>query len=82
MSRTWKLLNSMLYRNIKCGALSEMEINGKLVNDKLDIANNFNNFFTNIGPNLASKISKTNANYNQFFERHFSKFFLSDACYK
>ena len=76
MSRTWKLLNSMLYRNIKCGALSEMEINGKLVNDKLDIANNFNNFFTNIGPNLASKISKTNANYNQFLKGTFQNSFF------
>ena len=38
--------------------IKEMKINNKIVTDPNDhIANEFNKFFTNIGPNFANKIS-------------------------
>ena len=40
---------------------------GKILTEKKDIANKFNNFFTNIGPSLASKIPATgNKTYKAF----------------
>ena len=37
--------------------IKKMKINNKIVTDPMTIANEFNKFFTNIGPNLANKIS-------------------------
>ena len=37
--------------------IKEMKINNKIVTDAMTIANEFNKFFTNIGPNLAKTIS-------------------------
>ena len=49
MSKTWKLLNSMLFRNRKQKSVCEIELNGFLVSDPNILANNYNNYFTNIG---------------------------------
>ena len=43
-----------------------MKINGKDINDPIKIANTVNDFFTNIGPKLASKFQ--NSNPNQFMK--------------
>ena len=40
-----------------------MKINNKIVTDPMTIANEFNKFFTNIGPNLANKISNVDGIY-------------------
>ena len=46
---------------------SERNKDGKILTEKKDIANKFNNFFTNIGPSLASTISATgNKTYKAF----------------
>ena len=43
------------------------KLDGKLITDKIDIANQFNTFFTNIGPSLASKITTDgNKTYKSF----------------
>ena len=36
--------------------IKEMKVNNKIVTDPMTIANEFNKFFTNIGPNFAHKI--------------------------
>ena len=55
MSKTWKLLNSRLFRSGKQKSVCEIELNGSMVSDPNILANNFNNYFTNIGSNLAKK---------------------------
>ena len=41
-------------------------INSQEVNNKCDIANAFNDFFVNVGPNLAKNIDKSGNNFVQF----------------
>ena len=43
--------------------IKEMKINNKIVTDPMTIANEFNKFFTNIGLNLANKISNLDGIY-------------------
>ena len=43
--------------------IKQMKINSKIVADPMTIANEFNKFFTNIGPNLANKISNVDGTY-------------------
>ena len=40
---------------------TKFSINGNIIEGDLKIANEFNNFFTNIGPNLASEIKPINS---------------------
>ena len=58
MKKTWGLINGILNRKSKNRSYpEEFLINNTTVSDKTQIANEFNSFFTNIGKNLASKIS-------------------------
>jgi hypothetical protein len=59
MRETWKLINKVLHS--ACGISTKQAVNkissdGRLLSDPLEIATKFNDFFTNIGPNLANKI--------------------------
>ena len=52
------------------------KIEGREINDKLAIANRFNQFFTNIGPKHASEISSdSNCSYKSFFKNKTSEVF-------
>ena len=64
MKETWKTLNNLLGRN-KLIKLPEFfkNLDGKKITDSKKIANNFNDFFTNIGTKLANKISSPDSNY-------------------
>lgn len=60
MKKTWGVINGILNRKTKRHSYPEdFLINNTTVKDKNQIANEFNSFFTNIGKNLASKISHT-----------------------
>ena len=39
---------------------------GNIITDSQDICNNFNNFFVNVGPKLASSIQNTGNNYYDY----------------
>ena len=60
IKNTWKTINCLLSRNCqtKLGPTS-LTINGLEITNKLEIVNTFNNFFTNIGANLAKRINYT-----------------------
>jgi len=77
MSKTWKVLNSMMYRNSKFNKLDEIEINGSSETDPKKMADNFNDFFVNIGPNLAKKIPKSSINANNFLKGDYSQSFFT-----
>ncbi len=56
MKSTWKILNEITNRNRRRIEYTKEFLSGeKLINDGKEIANCFNNFFTNIGPSLAKK---------------------------
>ena len=43
--------------------------NGQIINDCLEISNGFNNFFSQVGPKLASEIPPTDINFKSYLPR-------------
>ena len=70
-SKTWKLLNEITHRG-STRANRQIDIDGVATDDSLTIANKFNRFFTNIGPELAKKIPSTGKNPISLLEGNFS----------
>ena len=61
MKKTWKGIKDILNLKSKDDQhISQIYHNNKTISNEKDIANVFNNFFTNIGTNLDSEIPKTN----------------------
>ena len=56
-------------------SISEIKINGNIINDKLEIAKEFNNFFINVGTNLDSQIN-TNINYQNYLNDNLNSIYL------
>ena len=59
MKGTWKIINNILHQNnssLMSNFISEIFINGQIIKDTKQIANKFNDFFVNIGPDLAEKL--------------------------
>ncbi len=59
----WKTLNNILNKKTKKTNLPKQfadNTSSSTIDDPLKIANKFNDYFVNIGPNLAKKINNTN----------------------
>ena len=56
-SKTWKLSNEMTCRSSTRANIRQIDIDGVATDDLQIIANKFNSFFTNVGPELAKKNS-------------------------
>ena len=55
--RTWQIINSMLNKNIQhIAPPSEFNLDNSLITDANEIAENFNEYFVNIGKKLAQNI--------------------------
>ena len=67
---TWKGINNILNRkNAKSDFPTHLVVDGKIVSDDQDIAEAFNNFFTNIGPTLSNAIEvPPNKSYKDFLK--------------
>lgn len=63
--KTWNLIKSIINKN-NSNTIDELSINGKLSKDKLKIANKFNDYFVNVGSDLAKKIPKAAGNYANY----------------
>ena len=57
IKKTWSILKGIINKHRANRISSKFKVNGKLTTDKVSIANAFNDFYINVGPNLASKIS-------------------------
>ena len=79
----WKTLNELLNKPTKNTKLSKtfVESNSlKLIEDPHKIANKFNDYFINIGPNLAKKInSDDNDTFVKYLNGSYPSSFLIDA---
>ena len=69
IKKTWRTINSILNRNRKVNNFPAyiMTSNGK-ISDKQQIANKLNDYFSNIGQSLASKIPKSNKHFSNFLK--------------
>ena len=58
--KTWKQINDLISSRNQYKQHNYFNTNDSILTDHTDIANNFNSYFTNIGPNLANKILNVN----------------------
>ncbi len=80
--KTWSTINNILHKNKKNKKFPEyFKGNDENITNKLEIANKFNMFFTNIGPDLANEI-KVNSNlqfHNFLKNKHNFSFQFKDV---
>ncbi len=68
VKNTWKILNEVTRRKSKSKQCQKEFISeGVMITDGKTISNKFNEFFTNIGPNLAKKIKQNLDNKLVYF---------------
>lgn len=81
MKKTWKLINDTVKRKSKKNHskshVSKICYKGREFTSAKDISDKFNEYFQDVGPSLASKISPSKKNYKDYLkDRVESKFFL------
>ena len=80
LNETWKVINNIINRNKPHNKLNSIKSNTKEITDPEEIAHTFNSFFTNVGPELASKINKSNnSHFSQYLpeSKQNAMFFIS-----
>ena len=71
LKETWRLINEVINKDKKIySPPSFLKSGDKIISDPLEIANGFCKYFTNIGPNLASKILTVNVSFQNFLGPH------------
>jgi hypothetical protein len=63
---TWHLLKDIMNNNNNPNMINELRVNGVKTTDLNQVANAFNDFFINIGPNLAKKIDDADGSYRDY----------------
>ena len=77
MKNTWRVLNTIIDNKNRVSRLPERFNCGDVtLDDPLKIANHFNEYFVNMGPNMAKSMSKTNIDPLLYVEEQTSKFTL------
>ena len=67
MKLTWKLINEVINKRYSKNTLpSTFTFADKIITDHFEIADRFCKYFTNIGPDLASKIPQANSSFRTF----------------
>ena len=71
IKKTWQNIRQILNKsNRSKTTINEIIVGGNVVNDKETIVNSFNDFFVNIGPNLAEKIDIDNrTSYDSYLSK-------------
>ena len=69
----WKTINDLLGRSANDNIVNELKINDSNITSTEEIANAFNEYFTNIGPNLANSIGDANSSFETFVKSAKSK---------
>ena len=66
----WKFLNKLIKPNYKAEQKQDKFLTekNKVLTENIDIANGFNDFFTNVGPNLSVKIKDEGFNFRQYMK--------------
>ena len=63
----WKTLGGIISKKNKQTKINKLKLDNKITNDPVQIANAVNDFFTNIGPNLANKFENSRlTNFKKF----------------
>jgi hypothetical protein len=65
-----------MYEGRNISSISEINTNGSLTKNPDKITNTFNEYFANVGPNLAKKIEKLNGNSSMYIDQVMDSMFL------
>ena len=57
LTKTWRIIKEVINKHKSGRQIKQFMHNGEIITNKTEIATCFNNFFVNIGPSLASKIT-------------------------
>ena len=82
INKTWQTINSVIAgpSNKNDTHIKEIIIDKEIFRDNQVIANKFNNYFPNIGPTLAQKITPVKVNISEYLIGNFSNsMFLADT---
>jgi len=77
LRKSWELIKDIIGKNKSAGMTYRLEINGREVNDPVEIAEAFNDYFVNVGPTLANNIPPTNINPLHSVQTSDGSFFLT-----
>ncbi len=78
LRETWKILKYVISCDRGMQFPTEFLWEDKSITNKKDIANGFNSYFINVGPNLASKIPHTDGHINDYLGNNINtNFFLT-----
>ena len=82
IKQTWKLVNEVISRKKKDTVSStEFKKDNEQITDKREIVNRFNEYFVNVGANLAKKITATNLSFISYLKGHYmDSMFLTPVC--
>jgi hypothetical protein len=79
LCHTWKLINNILDKNKSENFVANFVKDGIIINSPKNIVDNFNEYFVNIGSNLASKIPPATNHFTSYMKKSplnsFSLFF-------
>lgn len=76
IKKTWHTINTLLSRKSTNSTPEKLNIDGTLITDKLTMANAFNDFFSNVGPNLAESIPHSEKHFSSFLKIRQNRNFL------
>ena len=80
MKKTWDVIKTVINKKRRSTKYSEFLIDGSLTDDRDSIANKFNEYFCNIGPNLAKKIPSSCVSFKRFLHSYSTDtIFLNDV---
>ena len=71
LSKLWKVINRVIGKNKISMLNNRFKYKGDVLINRKEIADNFNDFFVNVGPNLAKLIPHSNKNSLVFLKQHF-----------
>ena len=72
--KAWKSINSLLGRENKPTVVNELTVANNNLTCPEDIVDGFNEYFSNIGPELSSKIDSSNYNFETYIKSAKSEF--------
>ena len=85
--QVWKTINNLLGKQKKQTVVNEVNIEGEILANPQDIAEGFNDYFSKICTNFASKIGTSNCNFENYIKETKSEFAafqptaISNVCY-
>ena len=72
--KAWKSINELIGKQNKQSKVNEIKLGENILNNPRDISEGFNNYFSNIGPDLASQIQTSTSNFETYVKKATSKF--------